>query len=234
MNITVVHQAPRNPGAAAENRRAFDALGITCANLLGATGCGKTSILEAILPRLQEELKVGVIEGDLASTCDAQRIAALGVPVVQVLTDGDCCLSAAQVRQGMTELPLGELDLLIVENVGGTICSTSVDLGERLRVVMLSIPGGHVTAAKYPLLFCDAALILLAKYDLLPHVDFDLDGTIHSLGRGNPGAEIICTDIRNRVGIDRLAGWLLGYVRAQSTPQIRQRPAVAESVGALT
>ena len=227
MSVPVVHQAPPNPRAAGENRRAFDALGVTCLNLLGPTGCGKTALLEAILPRIKDRLRVGVLEGDLASTCDAQRISALGVPVVQVLTDGRCHLAAHQVRQAMSELPLQDLDLLIIEGVGSPTCQAAADLGEHIRVAALSISAGDMVATKYPLLFRDAAVILVTKYDLLPHVDFDLSGTVQGLKRLNPTAEIICTDTKNRVGIDRLAGWLLGYVRAQRGQRFRPARAAA-------
>lgn len=234
MNITVVRQAPPNPRAAVQNRRMFDTLAVTCVNVLGPAGVGKTALLEAIVPRMRDELRLGVIEGDLASTHDAQRLAALDVPVVQVLTDGACHLSAAQVQAGAAELPLADLDLLFVENIGNPICPAAVDLGEHLRLAVLSVAGGEAVATKYPLLFREAAVILLSQYDLLAHVPFDLDGTVHALRRLNPLAEIICIDTRNRVGIDRLAGWLLGYVRAQRMRQLRGKRAGAGTPAGAT
>ena len=233
MTIPVVRQAPWNPRAASENRKIFDASGVICLNLIGATGCGKTSILEAILPRIQTKIQVGVIEGDLASTCDALRIGALGVPVVQILTDDRGQLGADQVQRGLAELPLGELDLLMIENVGSPISQADTDLGEHLRMAVLSISGGAMVATKYPLLFRGASVVLLTKYDLLPHVDFDLDETVRILGQTNPHGEIICTDTKNRVGIDRLAGWLLGYVRAQRMRDVEQMTC-ADLVGSPT
>jgi hydrogenase nickel incorporation protein HypB len=229
MNITVVRQAPPNPRAAIENRQAFDALGLTCVNLLGAAGSGKTALLEAILPRLRDELRVGVVAGDLASIGDAQRIAALNVPVVQVLTDGGCHLTGAQLQAGIQELPLGGLDLIIVENVGSTICAATRDLGEHLRAAVLSVAAGAEGASKYDELYRRANLILLTKLDLLPHVEFDLDATLDRLRSANPNAEIVCTDARRRVGIDRLAGWLLGYVRAQRA----RHPWAARAAGSV-
>jgi len=215
MNIPVVCQAPAYRSAAGENRKVFETLGVTCLSLLGAAGSGKTTLLRAVLPRIRSELRVGVIEGDLASPHDSQQIAGLGVPVVQVLVDDRSQLTASQVRHGLSELPLDDLDLLIIENVGGLIGQMRSDLGQQLRAVTLSIPAGGLLVAKYPQLFREANIILLTKHDLLPHVPFDLDGTTALLKELNPSAEVICTDVHNRVGIDRLAGWMLGYMRAQ-------------------
>lgn len=231
MNIPVVRQSPPNPYAARENRRALDALGITCVNILGPAGSGKTAVLEAIFPRLRRELGVGIVEAGLGSTSDAQHLASLGVPVVQVLPDGAAQLEAHQVQRGMAELPLRKLELLVIENLGSPFAPPWGNLGEHLRIVVLSIAAGDQVTAKYPDLVQDAALILLNKYDLLPHVRYDLDRAVHALHRQSPGAEVICTDTRNRVGIDRVAGWLLGYVRAQAMKQTRRRHAT-EPVGA--
>ena len=231
MNIPVVRQSPPNPYAARENRRALDALGVTCVNVLGPAGSGKTALLEAILPRLRRELEVGVVEAGLGSTGDAQRLAALGAPVVQVLPDGAAQLEPHQVQRGMAELPLRRLELLMVENLGSPVAPPWGNLGEHLRIVVLSIAAGDQVTAKHPDLVQDASLILLNKYDLLPHVRYNLDGAVHALRRLSPGAEVICTDTRNRVGIDRVAGWLLGYVRAQAMRQTR-RGRAPETVGA--
>ncbi|MEW6251290.1 MAG: hydrogenase nickel incorporation protein HypB [Planctomycetota bacterium] len=225
MTIPIVHKTPANPHAAAQNRRAFDRHGLICLNLVGSVGTGKTCLLEAVLPRLHQELRVGVIAGALATTCDAERIGALGVPVVQVLTDGHCHLSAAQVQAGLRELPLADLDLVIVENLGSLTCQATADLGEHLRVAVLSVSGGAV-ATKYPHVFRTARLILVTKCDLLPHVQFDLQAALDQLRELNPSAEIICTDTHSRTGIARLAGWLLGYVRVQSRRALL-RPAAA-------
>ncbi len=215
MTVPIVHRTAFNPRAAAENRRTFDRYGLTCVNLLGSTGFGKTSVLEALLPRLAREVRVGVVVGDLASTCDADRLGALGLPVVQVLTDGRCHLSAAQLQAGLRELPLDRLDLLVVENTGSLICQAAADLGEHLRIALLSVTGGAAVATKYPYAYRTARVILVTKCDLVPHVDFDLENALTTLRATNPGAEIICTAARQGTGIGRLAGWLLGYVRAQ-------------------
>jgi len=229
MTISVVHQAPPNPHAASENRRTLDGHGVTCLSLLGAPGAGKTALLEAILPRIRSELNVAVLAADLAGTSDVQRIGALGVPAVQVLTDEQCHLTANQVQRGIAELPLSKLDLLIIENGGSLACQSRTDLGEHLRVTVASVADGHLVVSKYPLAFRDVALVLLTKCDLLPHVSFDLDGTLRMLARVNPGGEVVCTDARRRMGIDRVAGWLLGYLRAQRMRRLR-RSRAAEPV----
>ena len=222
MTIPIVHRAPCNPHAASENRRFFEAQRIICLSLLGATGSGKTALLEAILPRICKELRVAVLAGDMAGTGDAHRIDRLGVPVVQVLTDGQCHLSANQVQHALRELPLAKLNLLIIEHVGSLLCQAGVDLGEHLRVAVLSVSGGHSVATKYVAAFRNAAVILLNKYDLLPHVEFDTATVVGALGGINPTGEVICTDARKRVGTERLAGWLLGYVRAHRVRQARR------------
>jgi hydrogenase nickel incorporation protein HypB len=222
MSIPVVHQTSPNPCAALENRLTFDALGVTCVNVVGPTGAGKTSLLEATLPRLKRELKIGLLEGDLASTHDAQRLAPLALPTVQVLTDGQSHLSADQVQKGIAELPLTGLDLLVIENIGGAVLPAGTWLGEHLRVVVASVASGDHLAIKYPSLFTHAQLVLLSKHDLLDRVAFDLETAVRRIRRLSEEAEVICTDTRHRVGIDRAAGWLLGYVRAQRMRRWRE------------
>lgn len=210
MKISVLKNVfQKNEHAAAENLARFDELGITCINLLGGAGSGKTSILEAALPRLRTSLRVAVLEGDLATTKDAKRIAQLDVPVVQLLTDGGCHLNATLVQHALDRLPLADLDLLIVENVGNPICPANFDLGEHLRISVLSVAEGDDKPSKYPLLFKDVAAVMITKCDLLPHVDFDFHQVWQDVRRLNPRAEIIETSIKWRTGIRRLCEWLL-------------------------
>lgn len=223
MHVPVVRQTAPNPHASLENRRVFDKLGVVCLNVLGATSAGKTALLEAMLPRLRAELSVGVVEADLCATCDAERVSKCGVPVVQVLTDGQCYLSASQLQKGITELPLPEIDLLLVENIGNPICPARTEIGAHAKIAVFCVTGGHDSLLKYPQLAADAVLILLNKYDLLPYVRFDLEAALTYLRRLNPSAEIVCTSTRSRAGIDRAAGWLSGYVRAQR-PQVHRTP----------
>lgn len=218
MKIEVVQKVlQRNDDVASENRARFDAAGITCVNMLGGAGTGKTSLLEATLPRLRDSLRLAVFEGDLATTRDAERIAALGVPAVQLLTDGGCHLNATLVQAGLQRIALGDFDLLIVENVGNPICPASFDLGEHLRVALLSVAEGHDKPAKYPLMFKDAKLIVLTKCDLLDHTDFDVATFERDVACLNPSADVIRTSARNGDGIDGVADWFRGHLQAGPT-----------------
>ncbi len=210
MNISVLRNVfEKNENAAAENRARFDELGLVCLNLLGGAGSGKTSVLECVIPMLRPHLRIGVLEGDLATTKDAERIARLDVPVAQLLTDGGCHLTATLVQHALERLPLDELDLLIIENVGNPICPNNFDLGEHFRIGVLSVAEGDDKPAKYPLLFRAAAAILITKCDLLPYVEFDLSRTRLELGRLNPAAPVFETAAQDSGGMRRIAQWIL-------------------------
>jgi hydrogenase nickel incorporation protein HypB len=218
MKIQVVRKIlQHNEEAASENRERFDAHAVTCLNLLGGAGCGKTSLLEATLPRLKNELRLAVLEGDLATTRDAERIAALDVPVVQLLTDGGCHLTATLVQQGLEQCRLDELDLLIIENVGNPICPANFDLGEHFRVSVLSVAEGHDKPAKYPLLFRDAHLVVLTKCDILEHTDFDPAAAEREIQRLTPRTDVIPTSARTGHGIDTLADRFRRVVQTRKT-----------------
>ncbi|TWT41940.1 Hydrogenase isoenzymes nickel incorporation protein HypB [Phycisphaerae bacterium RAS1] len=213
MNVPIVRKVlEKNDAAAAQNRERFDRLGLTCVDLLGGAGSGKTALLEAVLPILTRNLRVAVLEGDIATTRDAERIAALGVPVVQLTTEGGCHLTAPHVQRALGELTLDELDLLIIENVGNPICPANFALGEHARVALLSVAEGDDKPAKYPLLFRGADLVVISKCDLLPHVDFNLAAAKTDLRRVNAAAPLLETSARCGTGIDRLAAWLAHLV----------------------
>lgn len=213
----------RNDDAAGENRALLDRHGIVCFNLLGGAGSGKTSILEELLRSPQNSLRVAVLEGDLATTRDSVRIARLGIPVLQLLTDGGCHLNATLVQQALNRLPLANLDLIIIENVGNPICPANFDLGEHDRISVLSVAEGDDKPSKYPLLFRNAALILLTKCDLLPHTDFDVTSATQDIRRINTQARVILTSASTGSGIEELDDWIGAYVR---------RKAVLEHIGA--
>lgn len=209
MTIPIVRRVlEKNEAAAEQNRGLFASLDLRCVNILGGAGCGKTALLEAAIPLLASALRIGVLEGDLATTRDAERIAALRVPVAQLLTDGGCHLTAAHVQRALQSLPLENLDLLLIENVGNPICPANFDLGEHARVAVLSVAEGDDKPAKYPLLFRGANLIVLSKCDLLPHVSFDPARAQREIRRLNPGVPCLRTSARDGYGIRAFCDWL--------------------------
>lgn len=236
MNIPIVRRVlEKNDRAAAENRALFDRLGLTCVNVLGGAGCGKTALLEAVLPRLRHQpegdlparpLRSAVLEGDLTTTRDAERIAALDVPVVQLLTDGGCHLTAVHVGRALAELDLEALDLLIIENVGNPVCPANFDLGEHARLAVLSVPDGDDKPSKYPLLFRGADLVAITKCDLLPYLNFNLDRAVQDIRRINPLAPIVPMDTHTDRGVDRIAIWLerLVHERLRATAEVPASP----------
>ncbi len=158
-----------NDEAALENRARFDAQGILAINLMSAPGAGKTSVLEATIWRLEPLYKVAVIEGDLQTTLDSDRIRALGVPAYQITTGAVCHLDARMVSGAVSEFPLDGLDVLFIENVGNLVCPAEFDLGEHLRVMVYSVVEGAEKPKKYPLMFHQSEVVLLNKFDLVPY-----------------------------------------------------------------
>lgn len=178
---------------------------------MGSPGAGKTSLLEATLQDLVKDYKLAVIEGDLFTSKDAERIHALGVPVIQINTVGGCHLDANMIQDAITDLDLDELDMIIIENVGNLVCPAEFDIGEAMKVTVLSVTEGEDKPLKYPLIFKESKAILLNKIDLLPYVPFDKDKAIKDIRNLNPQGyifEISCTDK------DGLAPWLT-WIREQ-------------------
>lgn len=219
MIIPVVRKVlEKNDQAARQNRALFDSRKITCVNVLGGAGCGKTTLLERVLPHVlaRGDVHPAVLEGDIATTRDAERIAALNVPTVQLLTDGGCHLNANHVQKALDSLDLTTVNLLVIENVGNPVCPANFDLGEHLRVSCLSIAEGDDKPAKYPLLFRNADLIILTKADLLPHVPYDLGRVKRDLRQIAPGATIVQSDLSAGGGYAEIAAWLVDKVEAEA------------------
>jgi hydrogenase nickel incorporation protein HypB len=206
-----------NDEAAAENRQRLAGAGVTALNLISAPGAGKTSLLEKAIPVLSERFKVAVLEGDIATTRDGERIGALGVPVIQLLTNGGCHLEASLVARGLAELPLDGLDLVFIENVGNIACPAEFDLGEAAKVGILSVAEGHDKPAKYPLLFHELSALVLNKIDLLEHTDFDMDVFLRDFRGLNAEAPLIQVSCRTGQGIEGFAEWV-----ARSVERTRQ------------
>ncbi len=201
-----------NGTIAAANRDDFDRAGVTAVNLMSAPGAGKTTLLERSLRGL-DGVRVGVLEGDVASTLDADRIADLHVPVVQLNTDagfgGECHLDANMVRSALDELPLHELDLLVVENVGNLVCPAEFRVGEHHRVMVSSVAEGEDKPLKYPLMFRACELVLVNKIDLLPHLDFSLDRYLRNLDAVHPDVDRLLISARTGEGVDAWRDWLV-------------------------
>lgn len=206
MEITVMSNIlEKNEETAAMLKAMFTSHGIFVVNLLGSPGSGKTSLVEQTISLLKEEMAIAIIEGDLYTSKDAERIAAYGVPVIQINTHGGCHLDAAMVKSAADQLDLNKLDILIVENVGNLVCPAEFAIGEHAKVVILSITEGEDKPLKYPLVFQQSAAVILNKVDLLPYTDFVLDSALQDITRLNPQAVLWQVSCKNGSG---LADWL--------------------------
>jgi len=214
-----------NDRVAAHNREHFDEHGVLALNLMSSPGAGKTSLLEATIRALNGRLKVAVIEGDLATENDADRIRACGVPAVQITTGNACHLDATMVHDAAHDLPLADLDVLFIENVGNLVCPASFDLGQHRNVTLLSVPEGDDKPAKYPVMFRAANLSLLTKTDLLPYIgEFSPERARGALRQIGFDGETIELTSRGGAGFEAWLAWLDREVTAQ-----RERAARGES-----
>lgn len=199
-----------NDRIAEENRKRFKEAGVFVVNLMGAPGAGKTTLLERTIHALKAKLRIGVIEGDIVGTDDAERIGALNVPVVQINTGGACHLDANMISEVLGELPLRELDLLIIENVGNLVCPAEFKVGEDMKMMVLSVAEGHDKPLKYPLMFQESSALVLNKIDLLPYMNTDMNKVRNDSLALNPKLKIFEVSCANGSGIDQWAQWLAG------------------------
>jgi hydrogenase nickel incorporation protein HypB len=197
-----------NDRIAEENRKRFQDAGVYVVNLMGAPGAGKTTLLERTIRALKPRLKVGVIEGDIVGTDDAERIGALDVPVVQINTGGACHLDANMISEVLPELPLKDLDMLIIENVGNLVCPAEFKVGENIKMMVLSIAEGHDKPLKYPLMFQESSALVLNKIDLLPYMNTDMNKVRNDSLALNPKLKIFEVSCATGAGIDAWAQWL--------------------------
>jgi hydrogenase nickel incorporation protein HypB len=211
VRVRVVEDAlDANNTIARANRDDFDRHGVTVVNLMSAPGAGKTALLERGLRDLS--VRVGVLEGDVQGSLDADRLASLHVPVVQLNTGngfgGECHLDANMVRSALPALPLEEIDLLIVENVGNLVCPAEFRVGEDVRIMVSSVAEGEDKPLKYPLMFRACELVVINKIDLLPHVDFDMERYLHHLDAVHPGVATMQVSARTGEGVEGFRSWL--------------------------
>lgn len=198
-----------NDRQAAHNRAHLDRHGVLAVNLMSSPGAGKTALLETTLERLAGRLRIAVIEGDLETENDAERIRAKGVPAVQITTGGACHLDAHMIHDALHQLELAELDLLFIENVGNLVCPASFDLGHHHNVILLSVPEGDDKPAKYPVMFRAADLLLLTKTDLLQVMDdFEPERAEHCLRQLASKAPMLELSAYSGQGVDAWLGWL--------------------------
>ena len=208
--ITLKHQILQgNQKIAEKNRKVLRDHSVYMINLMSSPGAGKTSFLEYSLRFLKKHVGIGVIEGDVATTLDAERIASSGVEVVQINTHGACHLDAQMISSVLGSFDLNKLDLLIIENVGNLVCPAEFDLGENLRVAMLSTTEGADKVTKYPTVFEYAHAVILNKIDLLPYVNFGLDGFLGALQDLNPKVPIFQVSALSGEGMESWIKWLL-------------------------
>ena len=201
-----------NDKIADANRKLFADKKVFVVNLMGSPGSGKTSLLEKTLSALSEKISVAVIEGDLFTAKDAERIEKQNIPVVQINTSGGCHLDAQMVARAAESLDLDKIDLLIVENVGNLVCPAEFDVGENCKAVVLSITEGDDKPLKYPLIFKESAVTLLNKIDLLEFTNFDIKSAREDLTTLHPSLKIIETSCTKNLGLDEWTNWLLEKV----------------------
>ncbi len=201
-----------NDKIAVENRKLFDEANIYVINLMSAPGAGKTSLIERTIKEVYKKFKIGVIEGDIAGTDDAQRIESLGIPVIQINTGSACHLDANMITEAIVDLPLKDIDLLIVENVGNLVCPAEFKVGENMKVMILSVTEGDDKPLKYPLMFQESSALILNKIDLLPYTNANIEKIKKDSLSLNPSLKIFEVSCKTGEGIVEWTEWLQSLV----------------------
>lgn len=209
MEIKVVKNIlEANEVIASQNREIFSQKRVYVVNLMGSPGAGKTTLLERTIEYMKEKKRMAVIEGDVATSRDAERIATHAIPTVQINTGGACHLDGNMVRGGLKELDFEQIDLLLVENVGNLVCPAEFRIGEDVKVMIISVTEGDDKALKYPLMFQVSSVLLLNKIDLLPYLEFDLERFRSEVLKVNPHLALITTSCKTGEGLDAWFRWL--------------------------
>jgi hydrogenase nickel incorporation protein HypB len=217
VKVKVVEQVTKaNDQIAAQNQALLDANGTFAVNMMASPGAGKTSLLMRTVGVLRDRLRIGAIEGDTASQVDADRVATTGIPVVQINTGGGCRLDANMMQPALQEMPLEELDLLLIENVGNLVCPAGLALGQHVDVVIASVPEGDDKPYKYPGIFLAVDAVVINKIDLLPYLEFDVRAFRELVSGMNPRARIFEVSCKTGEGLEEWADWLAGQCRRES------------------
>jgi hydrogenase nickel incorporation protein HypB len=204
-----------NDRVADANAHALDAAGVRAINLMSSPGAGKTTLLKRTLQELGSTRRIGILEGDIATSLDADELEGAGATAMSVVNTsagfgGECHLDAVMVRAGLSRLPLDELELLIIENVGNLVCPAEFRVGEHAKAMVYAVTEGEEKPFKYPVMFRAAEVVVVNKVDLLPHLDFDLDTFLSNLKSVNPSAHVIQASARTGEGVDEWCSWLVG------------------------
>lgn len=215
MEIKVVRQIMEwNENCHAELQKTFDDNNVLMVNIMGSPGAGKTTFILKFIELLRKEnYKVGVIEGDIAGKIDAEKMAAIGIPVVQLNTDGACHIEAMSIKNIIPDFDLKDLDVLIVENIGNLVCPAEFDIGEHLKVALLSIPEGDDKVEKYPLMFSRSDALVLTKYDMKTYFSFDESRVQNNSREMNRDIEIFKVNSTKGDGMEEFVAWVKGYMK---------------------
>ena len=223
MKVSVVKNIlEANERIAQENRAIFDEKNLVVFNLMSSPGAGKTTLLEKTIAALKDELRIGVIEGDIQSSQDAERIAVMGVPAVQINTGGACHLDGNMIRDTFKEFDLDALDLLVVENVGNLVCPAEFKVGEDFKAMILSVTEGDDKPSKYPLMFHESEVLVINKIDLLPYVDCSLERIREEALKVNPGLTIFDVSCKTGEGLANWCDWLKEQVKTRRAAREEQ------------
>jgi hydrogenase nickel incorporation protein HypB len=209
-----------NETIASRNRQLLDKRKVFVINIMSAPGAGKTSLILQTLKKLKGRLDIAVVEGDVASTVDAEKVQSEAEAVVQINTRNmpeSCSLMAAMIESALKDMPLDDIDLILIENVGNLICPAEFTLGEHKRVVISSLPEGDDKPIKYPLIFADADAVIINKMDLLPYLDFDITAFRRSITGLNPEVEIFELSSKTGEGTEKWCSWILEQVKVNNT-----------------
>jgi hydrogenase nickel incorporation protein HypB len=216
VNIPVVRNVLEvNDRIAEQNREIFDRYRLLVINLMSSPGAGKTSLLEKTIERLKDRIRIGVIEGDIQCSFDAERIAQKGVQVLQINTEGACHLDGNMIREALPRMDLSALDLLVVENVGNLVCPAEFKVGEDMKVMMLSVTEGDDKPLKYPLMFQESRALIINKVDLLPYVDCKVENIRKAVAQLNKDMVIFEVSCRTGQGLEAWTDWLEKQVQGK-------------------